>query len=323
MKYYYGIDLGGTNIKYGLFSRDIELIDSFTCSTPKENQNQSVLNKIKEDVVQNIKKRKISLKDIIGIGIAVPGPVKKGIGINFPNLDFIKNKDVKKELSKLFDDTIKISVGNDASLAAFAEYKRMDSNVENIVFYTVGTGIGGGIIVNDRLIEGARGIASELGHIQMENDYPYECGCGKRGCLEQLSASKGMISYYKELMKKDNISFDNEIITPKYIFDLAKKGDKNAITVVDRTAYYIALSAVNIAVILDPDMFIIGGGVSKAGDFLIDKIDYYYRRHARFTTDEIPFVLAKLGNDAGMYGAAYLARSENKNDERRETEKNN
>ena len=315
MKYYYGIDLGGTDTKIGLFSETIEMIDSFIVPTPQENQNETVFKKIKSNLIENASKNNISLENILGIGIAVPGPVKNGIGISFPNLDFCKNKDVKKEMEEMFGGEISIGVGNDASLAAFGEYKVIQPEHRNIVFYTLGTGVGGGLIINGEIVEGLNGIAGEFGHIQVENNFSKQCGCGGYGCLEQFSSSKAIVEYYCDLCKDKKKAFDKGSIEAKIVFDLAKKGDSMAIETIDRMAKYIAMSAANMAVICDPEVFVIGGGISNAGDFLINKIRAFYEKNARFNGKNTSFVIAKLGNDAGMYGAAYLVKIKGESDE--------
>ncbi|MDL2292365.1 ROK family protein [Acholeplasma sp. OttesenSCG-928-E16] len=307
MKYYYGVDVGGTDIKVGLFSDDFDLIETFIVSTPKENQDETVLRKIHDCICENANKNQIHMIDVAGIGIAVPSPVKNGVALLSANIAFRKNKDIKRELEILFNEPIKIRVGNDASLAAYGEYKTLCSSHKNVCFYTLGTGIGGGIIIDGKLLEGSRGGAGELGHMEVEENYSVQCGCGKSGCLEQLSGTAGMIRYCKDLIKEKESSLrEVSNLMPKDIFDAAKAGDEVGNMVVDRMTHYLAINAVNLATVLDPDIFIIGGGISKAGDFLIDRIREKYRQRARFDTGDIPFALAQLGNNAGIYGAAYL-----------------
>lgn len=305
MKYYYGIDLGGTSIKIGFFDQNINRIHSYSVVTPREG---NVLKVIHSEIVNDMRRRGIVLEDVKAIGVAVPGPVCKGVIVKLPNVNLEPNIDAQKILENLFENKVAVIVVNDASAAAYGEYMVMSQKVLNVVFYTLGTGVGGGIIINGNLLEGSNGFASEIGHMIVIPGMNEICGCGKSGCLEQMVGINYLVKYYKEL------TGDEEDITVKDIFDLAKQGVVSAIKVVDRLSYYIAISAVNLAVILEPNAFIIGGGISNAGDYLIDKIRGYYLENSRFNTKEIPFLLASLGNDAGMVGAAFIAKDNEKKD---------
>jgi len=276
--------------------------------TPKFNQETSIFERIKTVITDLNKENGIEYSQIKGVGAAVPCPVKNGHVDKCPNLNWNK-LDIIYAFNKVLPEHVRIAVSNDATLAAYGENKVLEKPYRNAVFYTLGTGVGGGVIINGEILEGATGLGGEIGHMRVFEGATETCGCGSKGCLEQICGTSGILYYAKELSKSSKSTIDFENLSVKAVFDAAKTGDKIGIQVIDRVAEYIAISASIIAVILDPDVFIIGGGVSKAGNFLIDLITQHYQNHARFTSYKIPFLLAKTGNDAGIIGAAYLIES--------------
>ncbi len=308
-KYVYGVDVGGTNLKFGLFDIiSMQLIDQFEIETPKSNHEISIFQSIFDTVSLLNQKSNITIDEIKGIGLAVPCPVKSGCVNKCPNLNW-KNLDIVKSMQKLFSNKVDIVVSNDANMAAYGENMTLEQPYMNAVFYTLGTGVGGGIIIDGNLLEGGTGLGGEIGHMHMFDDSIIECGCGSKGCLEQICGTSGILNYAIELSNRNHTILDKNRLTVKSIFDAAKADDEVALTVVRRVADYIAKSASILSVVLDPEVFIIGGGISKAGDFLIQLIDSQYKKYARFTTANIPFILAKTGNNAGIIGAAYLAKN--------------
>lgn len=307
-KYIIGVDIGGTNIKLGIFdSESVSLIEKVEIKTPKRDQSHSIFLSIKSEIDELIRVYKCEYEDILGIGVAVPCPVKNGYVFSCPNLDWT-NLDIIKELSNLFPSSVKIAVSNDASLAAVGENESLEIPYKNAVLITLGTGVGGGIIIDGNIHEGSMGFGGEIGHMRVYEEDNLTCGCGSKGCLEQICGTQGILQYTKKLAEKNKTIIDLNRLSVKAVFEAAKEGDLIANKVIDRVAKYLAISASLLAMIVDPEVFIIGGGVSNAGSFLIDKIEKHFKNEARFSSGRIPFILAKTGNDAGIIGAANLVK---------------
>jgi len=309
MKYYFGIDIGGTEIKFGFFDETKRLIDTFKILTPTENIREELVNSIFLKVKERLENEKLTFDSLYGIGLTIPGPVNSaGIIIFCANLNVGYDFDIVTAIKEKFNKpNLKVVVGNDANLAAYGEYKILArSNLSNLVFITLGTGVGGGVIVNKKLVTGFTGSAGEIGHMPYDLNNNRKCGCGGIGCVETVAGTAGMIQTANDLMKKEKSIMKDKTLTPKVIFDSAKEGDLVALKVVDSVSQAIGYMAATIATIVDPELFIIGGGVAQAGQFLLSKINYHYQQVARFETTKARFELAKLGNDAGFYGAFYL-----------------
>jgi glucokinase len=311
-KFVYGIDVGGTNLKFGLFEfNEMNLVDQIEISTPDSNHEVSIFESIFNTIKHVNNRNGISLDQIHGIGLAVPCPVKNGYVKRCPNLSW-RELDITTSMRNYFPQEVKVVVSNDANVAAFGENMVLEKPFINAVFYTLGTGVGGGIIIDGKILEGGTGLGGEIGHIHMfDDDSSEKCGCGSTGCLEQVSGTSAILKYAKELLLTASSNLDRNNLSVKAIFDAAKSGDDVAMKVVNRVADYIAKSASILAVVLDPEVFIIGGGISKAGDYLIQLIQGHYKKYARFTTGNIPFILARTGNNAGIIGAAYIAKQKN------------
>ena len=309
-EYVYGIDIGGTNIKLGLFLLpDMQLLAVKETETPKHHQEISIFERIESSIKDMNSENKIEFLQVRGVGAAVPCPVKNGHVDKCPNLNW-NQLDIILAFNKILPEHVRVAVSNDATLAAYGENQVLDKPFKNAVFYTLGTGVGGGVIINGEILEGASGLAGEIGHMRVYEGETETCGCGSQGCLEQICGTAGILNYAKKLSLTLKSSINIHNISVKAVFDAAKTGDAVGLQVINRVAEYIAISASIIAVILDPDVFIIGGGVSKAGDFLIDLIVHHYKKHARFSSYNIPFILASTGNNAGIIGAAYLIRKQ-------------
>lgn len=306
MKYVIGIDVGGTNIKMGIFSVEpFNLLDKVEFKTPKENQKLSIFNDIETYINKIVEKNKITLVDVIGVGLAVPCPVKDGYVSLCPNVNW-KEINIIDSLRIKLPNHIHIVVSNDANIAAYGENYSLDHPHNNAILYTFGTGVGGGIILNGKIVEGRTGSGGEIGHMPIfETDEV--CGCGKKGCLEQKSGTNAILKMAQEYAKKHPTVLNIDNLTVKDVFDSAKKNDVVGLMVLNEVSKYIALSMSILAVTLDPDVFIIGGGIAKAGDILVKKISENYKKFARFGTYDIQIMLAKTGNDAGIIGAARYA----------------
>lgn len=307
MKYCYGVDIGGTTVKMGLLETTGEILDKWEIVTKTENEGQAILSDIAASILAKTKERGINKDDIVGIGVGVPAPVTEdGVVNGSANLGWTY-KEVKRELEELTGITSVI--GNDANVAALGEmWKGGGSGEKNMVMITLGTGVGGGVIINGKVITGEHGAGGEVGHICVNYNEPDTCGCGNHGCLEQYASATGIVRLAKKKLAAESREtvLHNESVSAKDVFDAVKAGDQVAIEIAEEFGQYLASGLVNLAVIADPAVFVIGGGVSKAGEVLLPFIQKPYKEKAFFSNKEIRFTLATLGNDAGICGAAKM-----------------
>ena len=308
-KYCFGIDVGGTTVKMGLFTTEGELLDKWEIPTRKEDGGAYILNDVAASVEAKLAEKNIEKDDVAGAGIGVPGPtLDTGYVSICVNLGW-KDKNPANELSELL--SIPVKAGNDANVAALGEmWKGGGEGYLDVVLLTLGTGVGGGIIINGEIAPSHRGVGGELGHITVNPDEEATCNCGNHGCLEQYASATGVVRIAKKLLaasKEESSLRTLETVTAKDVFDAAKTGDHLAVEAVEVLGKYLGLVVANVALTVDPDVFVIGGGVSKAGQVLIDVITKYYHNFAKIIGDnKAKVVLAKLGNDAGIYGAARM-----------------
>ena len=308
-KYCFGIDVGGTTVKMGLFTTEGELLDKWEIPTRKEDGGAYILNDVAASVEAKLAEKNIAKEDVAGAGIGVPGPtLDTGYVSICVNLGW-KDKNPANELSELL--SIPVKAGNDANVAALGEmWKGGGEGYLDVVLLTLGTGVGGGIIINGEIAPSHRGVGGELGHITVNPDEEATCNCGNHGCLEQYASATGVVRIAKKLLaasKEESSLRTLETVTAKEVFDAAKAGDHLAVEAVEVLGKYLGLVVANVALTVDPDVFVIGGGVSKAGQVLIDVITKYYHKFAKIIGDnKAKVVLAKLGNDAGIYGAARM-----------------
>ena len=306
-KYCFGIDVGGTTVKCGLFEENGLLIDKWEIPTRTENGGENVLPDIAATVMSKMTVKKIAKEDVIGVGVGIPGPVMRGVVPVAVNLHW-GEKNVEYELGNLLD--MKVRAGNDANVAALGEqWKGGGEGMDSVIMVTLGTGVGGGIIVDGKIVEGAHGAGGEIGHIHVEDSITDPCGCGNYGCLEQVASATGIVRLAKEELAKNPVlpsALRDTEVTSKAVFDAYKDGDAMASTIVNRFAKYLGTGIATIAAVTDPEVIVIGGGVSKAGECLTDIVGNYFRARAFSACRHTMIVLAKLGNDAGIYGAARL-----------------
>ncbi len=306
-KYCFGIDVGGTTVKCGLFEESGTLIDKWEIPTRTENGGENVLPDIAATVMSKMTVKKIAKEDVIGVGVGIPGPVMRGVVPVAVNLHW-GEKNVEYELGNLLD--MKVRAGNDANVAALGEqWKGGGEGMDSVIMVTLGTGVGGGIIVDGKIVEGAHGAGGEIGHIHVEDNITDPCGCGNCGCLEQVASATGIVRLAKEELAKNPVlpsALRDTEVTSKAVFDAYKDGDAMASTIVNRFAKYLGTGIATIAAVTDPEVIVIGGGVSKAGECLTDIVGNYFRARAFSACRHTMIVLAKLGNDAGIYGAARL-----------------
>lgn len=303
----FGVDVGGTTVKMGLFQADGQVIDKWEIVTRTEEKGKYILPDIAASIQDKISEKAIKMQDVAGVGIGVPGPVKEdGTVLNAVNLGWgIFN--VALELEKLTN--LKVKAGNDANVAALGEmWQGGGRGSNNVVMITLGTGVGGGIIHNGEIITGTNGAGGEIGHLHVEDNELDTCGCGKKGCLEQMASATGVVRLAKKALElSDSPSLlRNGEISAKAVFDAVKENDVLAMSVAEQFGKYLGTALANVAAVTDPEVFVIGGGVSKAGSILIDYIKKHYELRAFAACKGTKFSLAELGNDAGIFGAAKL-----------------
>lgn len=309
-KYCFGVDVGGTTVKIGFLETSGNMLDKWEIKTNTENFGEAILGDICEALEGKLVEEGIRLDEIEGVGIGLPGPVlADGTVLQCVNLGW-GTFNVAEKLSEMFHG-VKVKAGNDANVAALGEnWKGGGKNYHDIVMITLGTGVGGGVIINNNILTGYNGGAGEIGHMHMNDEETEICGCGRKGCLEQYASATGVVRLAKRYMAAGNketkmIDYGNEI-TAKDVFDLAKEGDAGAEEVVHQMGSYLGRAMAHIAVTMNPEAFIIGGGVSKAGQYIIDAVKTTYRETCFTACGDAAVHLAELGNDAGMYGAAAL-----------------
>lgn len=307
MKYCFGVDIGGTTVKMGLFTTEGDLLDKWEIKTRTENGGEAILPDIARSLQEKMEEKKIKELQMSGIGVGVPAPVgSDGVVKNTANLGW-GYKEVKKELEELTGQRVK--VGNDANVAALGEmWLGAGKGQKNMVMVTLGTGVGGGVIINGKPVVGAHGAGGEIGHICVNEKETISCGCGKKGCLEQYASATGIVRLAKERLAKDedpSLLREGEV-SAKAVFDALKEGDAVAEEIVEEFGQYLGHAMANVAVIVDPSVIVIGGGVSKAGEILLKYVEKSFKEREFFANTGTKFVLATLGNDAGICGAAKL-----------------
>ena len=298
MKYGFGIDLGGTTVKIAYFDETGNMLDKWEIPTVTDEGGKHILPHIAASIKGYMDDHAISGSDILGMGIGVPGPVSgKGVVNKCVNLGWgVFN--IAEELSNLTGFPVK--AGNDANVAALGEYwKGGGQGFDNMVFTTLGTGVGGGIVIEGKLLHGAHGAGAEIGHMVLNRHETATCGCGKHGCVEQYCSATGIVRL-AGLHGMENV-------TCKDIFDAGNAGDPVALEVLDEYYAYLGEFLGSLCSVIDPEIVVLGGGVSKAGQPLLDGAARYFHKYVFHAASNVQFALASLGNDAGAYGAFKLA----------------
>ena len=307
MKYCFGVDIGGTTVKLGLFTTDGEIVDKWEIKTRTENQGEAVLPDIAEALREKLEEKKIGRDEVEGIGVGVPAPVNtEGVVQNTANLGW-GYKEVKREMEKL--SGMRAEIGNDANVAALGEmWLGAGKGRKNIVMVTLGTGVGGGIIIDGKPLVGAHGAGGEIGHLCVNYEETDHCGCGNTGCLEQYASATGITRLANIRLAKDDAKsvLREQEVSAKTVFDAVKAGDAVAKEIAEEFGKYLGHAMANLAAVVDPSAIVIGGGVSKAGEVLIEYVEKNFKERAFFANKDTEFVLATLGNDAGICGAAKL-----------------
>lgn len=301
--YYVGVDVGGTTVKLGLFSDTGQLLEKWEIPTRTEEEGKYILTDIVDSIEEKRAERGGNIK---GIGMGIPGPMTDdGVVLKCANFGWGVFS-VKNTLADL-TGVGNVKVGNDANVAALGEmWKGGGRGHDSIVMVTLGTGVGGGIIQKGKVLTGSTGAGGEIGHIKVEFNNPVTCGCGNKGCLEQYASATGIVRMAKESLREDSVLAACENITAKDVFDGAKAGDVYCREIVERFGRYLGIALSNVAHVVDPEAFVIGGGVSAAGPIITDVVEKYYNENAMYALKDKEFHLAELGNDAGIYGAVRM-----------------
>ena len=307
MKCCFGVDIGGTTVKMGLFEESGAIIDKWEITTDTSDEGKAILPNIAASIEKKLGEHELDKEDILGIGAGVPAPVTAdGVVNGSANLGW-NYKEVKKELEELTG--LRAEIGNDANVAALGEmWKGGGAGEKNMIMVTLGTGVGGGVIIDGKMLVGQNGAGGEIGHLCVNYEETDKCGCGNRGCLEQYASATGIVRLAKKKLGQDlrPTCLNKEDVTAKDVFDAVKEGDEIAKEIAVEFGTYLGRALANLAAVTDPAVFVIGGGVSKAGEVLISYIQKPYMERAFFANQNVRFTLATLGNEAGICGAAKL-----------------
>lgn len=306
-KYVFGVDIGGTTVKMGLIDMEGNIIEKWEIVTRKENHGENILPDVAASISDKMKEKGIEKSEVEGIGVGVPGPVDGNgvihVAVNLGWGEF----NVSEKLTQLTG--IKAKAGNDANVAALGEmWKGGGKGYSNMVMVTLGTGVGGGIIIEGKMLAGATGAGGEIGHLHLKDNEERACGCGNHGCLEQYASATGISNTAAKMLsewKKETVLTKNDT-SAKAVFDGVKAGDELCIEVAKSFGEDLGKGLAIIASIVNPDAFVIGGGVSKAGEIIFEYIKPAFDKYVFNGAGGAKMLLATLGNDAGMIGAAKL-----------------
>ncbi|MCD7886380.1 MAG: ROK family glucokinase [Clostridiales bacterium] len=307
--YAFGVDLGGTTVKLGLFQTDGTLVEKWEIPTRPENKGENLLPDIALTLLGKLVEKAIPVTEVEGVGMGVPGAVLRDSYVKpCVNLDQWGGFDVAEKLSALCHLPVKIV--NDANAAALGEMGQGGGKgCKNVVFVTLGTGVGGGIIVDGKLLAGVHGAGGEIGHIKVKNHEDRFCGCGKCGCLEQYASATGLVNSAKLFLASNSAPTkltDYPALTCKDICDCAKAGDECALQLVEEMDRLLGKALAAISCVCDPEIIVIGGGVARAGSIILDGVQKYFKKYAFPAAEDTAFALAQLGNDDGIYGGVQM-----------------
>ncbi len=305
-----GVDIGGTTVKIGIFEVTGQLIHRWEVPTRKEEGGKYIIDDTAASILETLEEYHIPLEEVKGVGLGVPGPIMPSgyveICVNLGWRDMYPEKEMSEKLNGL-----PVRSGNDANVAALGEmWQGGGKGYDDIVMVTLGTGVGGGVIINQKIVAGKHGLAGEIGHIHIRDDETESCNCSGVGCVEQIASATGIAREARRKMAATDapsaLRTFGDNVTAKDVLDAAKEGDALACEVMEVVGHYLGLALAQISMVADPEVFVIGGGVSKAGSFLIDLLFKHYDKYTPISKNKSGIVLAKLGNDAGIYGAARL-----------------
>lgn len=316
MNYCVGVDIGGTSIKLGVFSGRGKMVDKWEIKTDKSDSGSHILDDIAKSIAVKLQTLGISMTDVKGVGMGVPGPAMANgyvpVCVNLGWKEINPAEELSQKLARVTGVSgITVKCGNDANVATMGEmWKGGGKGYKNVVLFTLGTGVGGGVIINGKMVVGNRGLAGELGHMTVNPDEPDSCNCGNKGCLEQYASATGVVKVAKRILAASDAESalrKYENLTCKDVFDEAKKSDALALEAVETLGKYLGMVLAYLTLGFDPDVYVIGGGVSKAGQILLDVVNKYYCKFTPISKVKAEIKLASLENDAGIYGAAKMA----------------
>lgn len=308
--YAFGVDIGGTTVKIGLFSTNGVLLEKWEIPTRTQDGGQNVLPDVACSMRGKLTEKNIPASQVEGIGIGVPGPVSADYTVyKCVNLGWgVFN--VKTRMNELLPDIPNVAAGNDANVATLGElWQGGGKGYQSAVMFTLGTGVGGGVVIDGKIVAGTNGGAGEVGHMTVEPLETIPCSCGKYGCLEQYASANGIVRMAKVMLSQCETTSklrEMDHFNARDICDLARAGEEMAQKIVDRCGDYLGRAMSYVSCTTDPDVYIVGGGMSRAGSIIIDAIAKYYRKYAFHVSSCTPIVLAELGNDAGMYGCVRM-----------------
>jgi glucokinase len=316
-KWIAGVDLGGTTTKLAFINLQGDILHKWEIPTDNSNEGLNITKNIADSINDRLAELDHPKAKLVGIGMGAPGPVdyETGVILNVVNLGWKDNFPLRASLEEL--TLLPAAVENDANCAALGEmWRGAGEGARNLVCVTLGTGVGGGVISGGSIVQGASGAAGEIGHITVKPFDGAPCNCGKKGCLETVASATGIVRLATTEVSKQESSgklaelfAKNGKITAKEVFDMARGGDEIAIKVVNEVAFHLGLSLANIANTLNPEKIVLGGGVSKAGDILLETVNENFSKFAfSAVRNSTELALATLGNDAGVIGAAWLVK---------------
>lgn len=306
--YAFGVDVGGTTVKIGLFGGDGSVLDKWEIPTVTDNDGASILPDVAKSILEKMKEKGIGEEELAGIGIGVPGAVdSEGTLVSDAVNIGWKPFNIPNALSAYIN--VPVKAANDANVAAYGElWQGGGRGCHNMVAVTLGTGVGGGIIIDGKIVTGATGAAGEIGHIHIEDNETEECGCKNKGCMEQYASATGVVRLARKQLAAENkpSTLREGELSAKTVFDAVKAGDELAQEVARQFGHYLGKGLAAVANVVNPEKIVIGGGVAKAGEILFDFIEPEFQKYAFQPCRTAGFALAALGNDAGIYGAAGL-----------------
>lgn len=317
-KWIVGVDLGGTTTKLAFITNDGEIVHKWEIPTDNANEGNNITINIAKAIDEKLKEQGQTRDNLIGIGMGAPGPVnyEKGIVLNVVNLGWPNNYPLKDSLEKA--TLLPAAIENDANCAALGEmWMGAGNGAKDLVCVTLGTGVGGGVIAGGKVVQGINGAAGEIGHITAIPFGGAPCNCGKTGCLETVASATGIVRLARMELAKGLQSelteklAENGTITAKDVFDAARNCDELAQTVLNEVSFHLGFVLASIANTLNPEKIVLGGGVSKAGDILLNPVKSNFEKFAfSAVRDSTKLALATLGNDAGVLGAAWLIKNQ-------------
>jgi len=305
-KYAFGVDIGGTTVKLGLFGMEGNVLDKWEIPTVKENGGKAILPDVAKSILAKMEERGIGEQDVAGIGVGAPGSVDSegtlvGGAVNIGWKPF----NIPEAVSAYIK--VPVKAANDANAAAYGEmWQGGGKGYGSMVAVTLGTGVGGGIVIGGHILTGATGGGGEIGHIHVEDSETEPCNCGNKGCLEQYASATGIVRLAKRRLQEDEkpSTLRRGNLSAKSVFDAVKEGDEVAIEIAGWFGEYLGKGLAAVAAVVNPEVFVIGGGVSKAGEILLTFVEEPFQKYVFGSCAGAKFTLAELGNDAGIYGAA-------------------